>query len=225
MPNDAVGILFDEITAERGGQQSFSVVELSLARQLAVMLANPASKADPAVVARLLEMLPAKSTEPAADLSKLSDAQFSQLERLMAIARGQTPPRPIPRKPPPKPLTPRGYRAAELADLLDKIDDEHRKPTDGELLQCRNHLSGIMGILAPLSSLLPVSIYATPAIPLPEAAPTPEPEHKAPLPPPTPAFDNVVPLPFTDEERGALKYGAVLVGGTGGHFGDNPLGR
>jgi hypothetical protein len=73
MPDDAVGLLFNEITAERGGLQTFSVVELSLARQLAMMLANPASKADPAVVARLVEMLPPKSAEPSLDLSRLSD--------------------------------------------------------------------------------------------------------------------------------------------------------
>jgi hypothetical protein len=222
MPDDAVGLLFNEITAERGGQQSFSVVELSLARQLAVMLSEPTNKADPAIVTKLLEMLPAKSTEPPADLSRLSDAQFNQLEKLLAVTRGQAAPRPLPRKPPPKPLTSRGNRAAELANLLDRVENEGRALCADDLLQARNCISAIMFPLGTLTTLLPAEIFATPSPPL-EVAPQPkELEEQAPPPAPTPAFDNVVPMPLNDEQRSALKYGAVFISGTGGMcYGDN----
>jgi hypothetical protein len=191
-------VLLQEICDERGGQDGMTVLQLAAARNLAKLLSDDA--ADPAAVARsipLLEsVLPLKSAEPTADLSKLSDAQFSQLERLLAIARGQTPPRSIPRKPPPKPLTPRGYRAAELANLLDRVENEGRALANDDLLQARNCLSSIMFPLGTLERLLPAEVFAAPT-PSPEAAsPTPEPEQKAPPPTPAPP-DNVVPQPFT----------------------------
>jgi hypothetical protein len=187
MPDDAVGLLFNEITAERGGQQTFSVVALSLARQLAVMLVNPASKADPAAVARLLEMLPAKSAEPPLDLSRLSDKQLNDLEAICAVAKGEAPPprqRKRKRKLPAQ--TPRQIEAVRLAALLDAADTAGEL-TDNDANEARNSIGSLLFPLATLARLVPPELFVT-------AAPPPTPEPEMPKPEPKPAAANVVPL-------------------------------
>jgi hypothetical protein len=108
--------LLQEIVNERG---NLSVLQLAVARQLARLLSK--DDADANAITRLESLLPPRpdpDAGPAWNLFELTDAEFHALERLHARATGQAPP-PRVRRPPPKPMTARGLRAQELADLLD----------------------------------------------------------------------------------------------------------
>jgi hypothetical protein len=187
------------------------------ARALAAALAAP--DADPIGTARCIETLTSLLPEPPADgsppwdLSKLSDREFAALERLHARATGGIPPRPL-RRPPRKPLTERETRAMEMACVLDVAEDENRKLTDDDLLAARNCLSSMFFPMATLTQLLPPEVFGTPSRSLPAPA-EPEPKELQPCdsseaaPTPAPLADNVV--PFSEAERGALRYGATFV--------------
>jgi hypothetical protein len=211
--------LLQEIVNERG---NLSVLQLAVARQLARLLSR--DDADANAITRLESLLPARpdpEAGPSWDLSKLSDREFAALERLHARATGQAPP-PRLRKPPPPPETPRTIRARELADLLDKVDSERRQLTDDDLMECRNHLSGLLGTLATLTTLLPVEVYGVPSRSLPapalqnatEGVAESNTEQPAPIPAPTPPADNVVALEN-------FRYGGPVFGERDA-YGDHP---
>jgi hypothetical protein len=217
MSGDAAELL-ESILTEHGGRAAFGTVQFAAARTLASALAQPETGGDPIGLAKAIDTLqgllpprPDPNAGAAWDLTKLSDKEFHVLERLHAVATGTAPPSRT-RTPRPPPETPRTIRARELADLLDKVNSEGRKPTEAELTEVRNHLSGLMGLLGTLTSLLPPEVYATPTRPLtapaePEPKPALEVETTEPPPP-----SNVVPLRADDTERAALKYGALYVG-------------
>jgi hypothetical protein len=220
MTGDAIATLTDEIVSERGGRKAFSFTQLAIAHQLASALTGPADSATATTVARLTEMLPPVVTEdegPPWDLTKLTDRQFHLLERLSAICRGEAPPRRI-RKPAPKPLTVRGERARELVNLLDGIEADGRKLNDDDLLQVRNHVSDLLGLLCAMTTL------AAPYAPQPKPLPTPvlqnatenvaENSAEQPTPAPTPHPDNVVALE-------GFRYGGPGFGERGA-YGDRP---
>jgi hypothetical protein len=216
MSAEAVANLTDQILAERGGRQAFTFTQLAIAHQLGSALTSPADSTTATTVARLTEMLPPVVTDdaPAWDLTKLSDRQFAMLEKLAAVATGQASP-PRLRKPPLPPETPRTIRARELADLLDKADSEGRPLSESDLLQCRSHLSGLLGLLCTMSALVPPEIYGVPSKSRPDTLIEPERvtayNSSEAAPPPS----NVVKLPLPEEQR-ALRYGAVYIGN------DNP---
>jgi hypothetical protein len=117
--SDAAGDIFRSLVAERGGAGQFDETQKIVALKLAEMLASDAAVSAPAIVA-LIGLLPPKAsdTEAPYDLSKLSDKEFAELDRLTAIAAGLKPSKPD--KPRRHPL--RSYRETWAAIFAHDVD-------------------------------------------------------------------------------------------------------
>jgi hypothetical protein len=223
MSGDAAELL-ESILTEHGGRAAFGTVQFAAARTLASALAQPERGGDPIGLAKAIDTLqgllpprPDPDAGPAWDLTNLSDKEFRVLERLHAVATGTAPPSRT-RTPRPPPETPRTIRARELADLLDKVDSEGHPLSESDLLQCRNHLSGLLGLLCTMSALVPPEIYGVPSKLRPDTLIEPERVTACDSSESAPPRSNVVKIPLTEEQR-ALRYGAVYVkNDTPGHF-------
>jgi len=83
-------LLIEDILERHGGRDAFTPLTLAVARQLATLLAS--NNVDPKIVLSLRDMLPKPNETKPLDLSKFSDAQLDQLERLHRIGAGLDPP-------------------------------------------------------------------------------------------------------------------------------------
>jgi hypothetical protein len=163
--SDAAQDILQSLIRERGGANRFDQTQLVVASKLAEMLASDATVSAPAIVA-LSGLLPAKPTagEPEYDLSRLSDEEFAELDRLSAKAADAT----LPPAPVPEALlrlrTPRQRQAEELALLIDALEGEQeaarranwRQPwsaSDDDLMDIRNCIVALLGLVATESAI------------------------------------------------------------------------
>ena len=93
--------VFDAICNARGGAASLNAAQVEIAVAISSLLASPPS--DPAAmvrsadaVERLMARLPPETEKHQADLTKLTAAQFDQLDHLLKIARGEIENAPLP---------------------------------------------------------------------------------------------------------------------------------
>jgi hypothetical protein len=221
---DAVATLMDQLLLERGGRSAFSASELAMAHQLALLLASPADVTTARTAAALVELLPARvlpaaEPEPPIDWNRLSDAEFHLLDKLLCKLRDE--------KAPPARRRVRQQRWRTLKAICSFLDEAERRNlplTDTERHELRTMIRDALKPVIPFELLFselsarPAPIEPEPAIEITEREP-----EELPSPPDT---QNVVPL-RPDPDTAGLKYGAFYTGsgGTGGHFGDNPLGR
>jgi hypothetical protein len=89
--------IFEALLVERGGRDCFNVTSLAVANKLAALLAGD-TDGTASQIAQLCELLPPKpsDTEPPWDLSKLTDRELDQLDKLSRKAIGLEPPTPQP---------------------------------------------------------------------------------------------------------------------------------
>jgi hypothetical protein len=140
--------LLSQIVQDHGGRERFDATALAVAARLAAILSSD-SDGSAAQIAQLVELLPPKpsATEPAWDLTKLTDKELDQLDRISRKATGLEPPTPEkPRRGPPH----RSYRevwAESYAVAVDGIEAElenarrDKRPralTDGDLSVLHN---------------------------------------------------------------------------------------
>jgi hypothetical protein len=121
--SDAVEDIFRSLVAERGGAAALDSTQRIVALKLAEALASDAPLNAP-ILNALLGLLPEKSAGPAYDLSKWSDKEFAELDRLTAIAAGLAPSKPDkPRRHPRR--SHREVSAALYAVEVDRLEAEH----------------------------------------------------------------------------------------------------
>jgi hypothetical protein len=127
--SDAVEQIFAGLIADRGGIARFDETQRQICRRIAVMLSDDSADLSASSLNVLLSLMPEKSAAPELDLTKLSDKEFAELDRLTSIAAGVRASKPD--KPRRAPLrSPRERLAAELAILLDAIEattDDYRR--------------------------------------------------------------------------------------------------
>jgi len=123
--------VYGELVRERG---LVSVTDKALAHKVACALCDDG--ADVALVGRLLEQLPAKveaapvpPSSPLHDLRRLNDKQLAEMERLMLIAEGDTPPK---RRRSGRMLTRRQLRLRQLGAEWDELERAGHKVDDAE---------------------------------------------------------------------------------------------
>jgi hypothetical protein len=205
--------VFDGLLRERGGSQAFDQTQLAVARKLAQLLADD-GEVSGSTITTLVSLLPPKpsDTEVPYDLSKLSDKEFSELDRLTAIAAGLKPSKPDkPRRHPQ-----RSYRQiwGEIYAIdIDQIEAEQeharrrKQPwplSDGDRLIIANACGLWMGLLALPAQVWPDMIESAihaerkrwldkEAAALAAAAAAPAVPAVAPAPAPAPST-NVVPM-------------------------------
>jgi hypothetical protein len=156
--------VFDGLVRERGGSQAFDQTQLAVARKLAQLLADD-GEVSGSTLTTLVSLLPPKpgTDEPEYDLSRLSDREFAELDRLTAIAAGLKPSKPDkPRRHPQ-----RSYRQiwAEIhAVAIDQIEGEQaharrcKRPwllSETDRIELRNAACFLFGLLA-----LPAQVFA-----------------------------------------------------------------
>jgi hypothetical protein len=211
--------VFQELVAERNA--ALSVGELAIARKLAELITldnDPDPPSTAKAISTLMELLPPKTEkepEKPLDLTVLSDAEFTTLDRLLARCRGEEPPPPIKHRR----VRPARWRILRNVCLfLDDKEKEHRQLTDAERHKLRTMIRDAMVGVIPFE-LLWTSELSTRPVSVVEPEPVIELEREE-VPPPN--IQNVV-LLRSDPDTAGLRYGALYIGsdGTGGHFGDN----
>jgi hypothetical protein len=138
---------YAELVRERGGPDALSLIERTIARQLAGVLA--ADGGNPSAISSLMALLP-PATKPAVtpmDLTRLSDTELLQLEYL--VARGQGIEQPPPQE---RQRSHRELMAEQLARRLDAAerDTEHGRDIVLAERERIDLLNDVMMLLAPL---------------------------------------------------------------------------
>jgi hypothetical protein len=137
-PEADTDILFGELCAERGGLSALSVVQIAILRAMASALVG---NEQPAIIARLSELLPPMRPNAASEnysLANLSKRELNWFGHLIARARGE------------KPLPPREYSSRNevemraLAIMADQASQAKRLLNDGELARLKLVLHNCM---------------------------------------------------------------------------------
>jgi hypothetical protein len=148
MADSDADVILRSLLAERGGEQTFDVASLAIARHLSRMLAD--EKASPSAIEGLMALLPsARKPDDAYDLGRLNKTEFAELDRLCGIARGELPETPAPK-------THAELYAPDLIDALVALErsgcvprwkhrgEGERLPTESEMVEVRSAINNLI---------------------------------------------------------------------------------